>query len=63
MMADDWSDWRTWPSERETRKADVIRQVEELLHEAIVMRDGETRARMMAALEALTTSAPAHSLR
>jgi len=54
-VATDWSDWRSWPAEREGRKQAVIREVEALLHEAIVMRDDATRREMMVALTALTT--------
>jgi len=54
VVSDDWSDWRIWPAEREAKLMEVIRQVEEGLHEAIVRRDPETRARYMGALEFLT---------
>ena len=53
-MSSDWSDWRRWPAEREARKQAVIEEVQELLHEAIVMRDEDTRRRMMCALSNLT---------
>lgn len=53
-VSSDWRDWRTWPDEREARKQAVIREVEELLQEAIVMRDEDTRLQMMCALSNLT---------
>lgn len=53
-VSSDWRDWRNWPDEREARKHAVIRDVEELLQEAIIMRDDATRRQMMCALSNLT---------
>lgn len=64
-MHSDWSDWRTWPTERkarfEGRMAGLRAQVEQLLHEAIVEGDDENRARLMATDIALNVKAPVRS--
>lgn len=62
MALSEWSDWREWPAKRRARLDQAVADLEELLHECIVMRDEEDRARIMGALEMLTAPVPVHSL-
>jgi hypothetical protein len=50
----DLSDWRNWPAERDGVMEAFVAQAEELLGRAIIMKDDETRRRMMGVLSVMT---------
>lgn len=64
-MHSDWSEWRTWPTERrllfERRMANASAEIVELIQEAIVAGYDEDRARLMGADFSLNSESPVRS--